>query len=261
MPTPCPLRGAYPVDGINQSPGQQRLVEIVVHIKGGVIEHELHHLQQVVAEDVRIPLTDGGELDVIDRLRRLPAGFQRGNQPFALLRGHLARSPPGRFGRCLLLRILLGGGLGTALDADADPGYGLQIGEEVTIEIEPGRSLIVSFLTMSDVHEDGTRTVFFELNGQPRSVRVADHSVEGDLHTHPKAEPDNPQHVAAPMPGVVTTCRVQPGQRVAHGDVLLSIEAMKMENVLLAERDGKVAKVLAGVGDTLAVDQPILEFE
>ena len=65
----------------------------------------------------------------------------------------------------------------------------------------------------------------------------------------------------SPMPGLLTQLRVDEGNDVRSGQDLAVVEAMKMENVLLAERDGKVAKVLASVGDTLAVDQPILEFE
>jgi pyruvate carboxylase len=139
--------------------------------------------------------------------------------------------------------------------------YGLQIGEEITIETEPGRSLIVTYLTVSDVHEDGTRTVFFELNGQPRAVRVADHSVEGDLHVHPKAEPDNPHHVAASMPGKVSRVNVCKGDKVKNGQGILSLEAMKMEAAVYAPRDANVAEVLVETGSVVAAGDLLVVLE
>ncbi len=91
--------------------------------------------------------------------------------------------------------------------------YGLQSGEEISVEIEPGKTLIVKYLTTGDARDDGTRTVFFELNGQPREVVVADRSREATMHRHPKADPDNPNHVAAPMPGKVSSVAVAQGPR------------------------------------------------
>ena len=139
--------------------------------------------------------------------------------------------------------------------------YGLQSNEEIKIEVEPGKSLIVSYLTTSDVHEDGTRTVFFELDGQPRSVRVVDHSVEGDLHVHPKAEPDNPHHVAASMPGKVSRIRVSKGDQVKQGQGLLSLEAMKMEAAVYAPRDATVADVLVEEGSVVAAGDLLVVLE
>ncbi len=139
--------------------------------------------------------------------------------------------------------------------------YGFQGGEEITIEVEPGKSLIVSYLTSSDLHEDGTRTVFFELNGQPQSVRVADHAVEGDLHVHPKAEPDNPHHVAASMPGKVSRVNVRKGDEVKQGQGLLSLEAMKMEAAVYAPRDATVADVLVQTGSVVAAGDLLVVLE
>jgi pyruvate carboxylase len=139
--------------------------------------------------------------------------------------------------------------------------FGLQLGEETAIEVEPGRSMIVNYLTVSDVHEDGTRTVFFELNGQPQSVRVADHSVEGDLHLHPKAEPDNPHHVAASMPGKVTRVQVSKGDEVKQGEGLLSLEAMKMEAAVYAPRDAIIADVLVETGSVVAAGDLLVVLE
>ncbi len=87
-------------------------------------------------------------------------------------------------------------------------------------------------------------TVFFELNGQPRPVRVADRSRKPLKAQRRKAEPDNPDHVAAPMPGLVVTVSVKPGDKVEKGDVIVSLEAMKMQTSVTAERRGTVKQVL-----------------
>jgi pyruvate carboxylase len=126
--------------------------------------------------------------------------------------------------------------------------YGLQAGEETSIEIERGKTLIVKYLTTGEVRDDGTRTVFFELNGQPRDVRVLDRSVQSILKKHPKAETGNPSHVSAPMPGKVSSIAVGVGQRVRTGDRIVSIEAMKMETAVYSPRDGSVAEILVPPG-------------
>jgi len=76
-----------------------------------------------------------------------------------------------------------------------------------------------------------------------------------------KAPPDMSRYVLSPMPGLLVDVAVQPGQKVQAGERVAVIEAMKMENVLFASADGVVAKVLAAKGESLAVDQPIVEFE
>ena len=129
--------------------------------------------------------------------------------------------------------------------------YGMEPGQEVTVDIERGKSLIVRFLAVSDAHEDGTRTVFFELNGQPRSVRVADRSQVALKPPRRKADLADPGQVAAPMPGTVAAVAVVPGAKVAQGDALLTIEAMKMETVVRAEQAGKVSEILVQAGDSI----------
>jgi pyruvate carboxylase len=126
--------------------------------------------------------------------------------------------------------------------------YGMEPGEELSVDLERGKTLIVRYVTTSDVHDDGTRTVFFELNGQPRSVRVQDRSKVAKRAPTRKAEVGNAAHVGAPMPGTVVTVAALPGAKVARGDTLLTLEAMKMEAAVRAERDGEVAEVLAKPG-------------
>src|SRR5205085_10131588 len=86
--------------------------------------------------------------------------------------------------------------------------YGMEKGEEISVDIEEGKTLIIKFLTVGDPHLDGKRLVFFELNGQPREVPVLDRSLAGEVRTRPKAETGNPNQVAAPMPGLVVRINV-----------------------------------------------------
>ena len=139
--------------------------------------------------------------------------------------------------------------------------YGLQSGEEIAVEIEPGKTLIIRFLTVGEPREDGMRTVFFELNGQPREVNVPDRALEGNLHKHPKADPEDPDDVPAPMPGKVSTVAVSKGQAVKEGERLLSIEAMKMETAVYAPRAAKVKDVLVKPGTAVTAGDLLIVLE
>jgi pyruvate carboxylase len=127
--------------------------------------------------------------------------------------------------------------------------YGMEPGDEVSVDIERGKTLIVRFVAVSDPQEDGTRTVFFELNGQPRSVKVPDRSQVALKPPRRKAEASNANHVAAPMPGTVATVAVSQGGKVARGDVLVTIEAMKMETSVRADRDATIAEIVTKPGE------------
>jgi pyruvate carboxylase len=139
--------------------------------------------------------------------------------------------------------------------------YGLKAGEEISVEIEPGKTLLVKYLTTGDPREDGTRTVFFELNGQPREVAVPDRSLEGKLNKNPKADPDDPDSIGAPMPGKVSSVAVKKGQAVKAGERLLSIEAMKMETAVYAPRDATVASVGVKAGTIVSAGDLLVLLE
>jgi pyruvate carboxylase len=126
--------------------------------------------------------------------------------------------------------------------------YGMQAGEETSVTIEKGKTLVVRLQAVGDTDEEGQVRVFFELNGQPRMVRVPNRAVASALPARRKAEEGNAAHVAAPMPGAVATVVARPGQKVKAGDVLLTIEAMKMETALHALRDATVSQILVSPG-------------
>ena len=130
--------------------------------------------------------------------------------------------------------------------------YGLPVGSELFVDIERGKTLVIRNLAVGDPDDKGMVTVFFELNGQPRRIKVPDrvHGASAAAQRR-KAEADNDAQVGAPMPGVVSTVAVAAGQEVQAGDVLLSLEAMKMETAIHAEKDGVIAEVLVKAGDQI----------
>ena len=126
--------------------------------------------------------------------------------------------------------------------------YGLKYGEEITVEIESGKALIIKFLTYSEPHPDGTRTLFFELNGQPREITVRDKSLRVTERAHPKADPGDPGQVGAPTAGVVSSVAVQVNHAVERGVKLLTLEAMKMQSNIYAPLSGRIVKLLVTPG-------------
>jgi pyruvate carboxylase len=139
--------------------------------------------------------------------------------------------------------------------------YGQDSDEEISVEIEEGKILFIKYLMFGDPHPDGKRTVFFELNGQPRDVAVIDHSLETESQRRAKADSGDPKQVGASMPGMVVSVTVQVGDVVAKGQKILSLEAMKMESTVYAERDGKVSEVLVEPGSQVETGDLMLRFE
>ena len=122
--------------------------------------------------------------------------------------------------------------------------YGMAVGDEIAIELEKGKSLVLRLQAIGETDEEGQIRIFFELNGQPRIARVPNRAAVAKLPARRKAEEGNDTHIAAPMPGSVSTISVRVGQPIKVGDVLLTIEAMKMETALHASRDGTVKEIL-----------------
>ena len=121
--------------------------------------------------------------------------------------------------------------------------YGMKAGDEVSLEIEDGKALVVLLTAIGDTRDDGQVEIFFELNGQPRVITVPNRAATSTVKARRKAEDGNNDHVAAPMPGVVSSVSVKVGQVVKAGDVLMTLESMKMETVLHAPHDGTVIDI------------------
>ena len=129
--------------------------------------------------------------------------------------------------------------------------YGLKSGEEITVSIEAGKTLIIKYLTASEPHPDGTRTLFFELNGQPREVNVRDKSLRVVERAHPKADAGDAGQVGAPTAGVISGIAVQANHMVERGAKLMTLEAMKMQSNIYAPIAGRVTKLLVIPGQNV----------
>ncbi|WP_270731142.1 pyruvate carboxylase [Shimia sp. Alg240-R146] len=139
--------------------------------------------------------------------------------------------------------------------------YGMEPGEEITAEIDPGKTLEIRLQAIGETDENGEVKVFFELNGQPRVIRVPNRLVKSSTATRPKAEVGNKNHIGAPMPGVVASVAVTVGQEIKEGDMLLTIEAMKMETGIHAEHDATVKTVHVGPGGQIDAKDLLIELE
>ncbi|KKB39216.1 pyruvate carboxylase [Bacillus thermotolerans] len=139
--------------------------------------------------------------------------------------------------------------------------YGMRLGEETEIEIEKGKTLIVKLVSIGQAQADGTRTVYFELNGQPREVVVKDEGIKSSVAAKVKADPRNESHIAATMPGTVIKLLVEKGEKVAPGDHLMITEAMKMETTVQAPFAGTVKDIYVQNGEAISAGDLLIELE
>ncbi|SFO62413.1 biotin/lipoyl-containing protein, partial [Paracoccus pantotrophus] len=139
--------------------------------------------------------------------------------------------------------------------------YGMEPGEEIEAEIDPGKTLEIRLQTVGETDEKGEVKVFFELNGQPRVIRVPNRLVKSQTAARPKADPANEGHLGAPMPGVVASVAVTQGQKVNPGDLLLTIEAMKMETAIHADRAGVIKALHVRPGEQIDAKDLMIEME
>ncbi len=139
--------------------------------------------------------------------------------------------------------------------------YGMQPGEEISVEIDPGKTLEVRLQAVAETTDDGDVKVFFELNGQPRVIRVPNRAIKAKTAAKPKASDGNPAHIGAPMPGAIASVAVHVGQKVNAGDLLLTIEAMKMETGLHADRAATVKALYVQIGSQIDAKDLLVELE
>ncbi|WP_349410369.1 pyruvate carboxylase [Pseudalkalibacillus sp. SCS-8] len=138
--------------------------------------------------------------------------------------------------------------------------YGMRLGEEIEIEIEQGKTLIVKLVSIGEPQLDGTRTVYFELNGQPREVVVRDENIKTNVVAKQKADKTNEKHIGASMPGTVIKVLVEKGESVKKGDHLMITEAMKMETTIQAPYDAEIKDIHVSNGETLQTGDLLIEL-
>ncbi|QAS51135.1 pyruvate carboxylase [Halobacillus litoralis] len=139
--------------------------------------------------------------------------------------------------------------------------YGMRLGEEMEVEIEQGKTLIVKLVSVGEPQVDGTRTLYFELNGQPREVVVRDENVNASVQERPKVDKSNQKHIGATMPGTVIKVLSTIGEEVKKGDHLMITEAMKMETTVQAPFDGVIKNIHVENNEAIHVGDLLLEFE
>lgn len=139
--------------------------------------------------------------------------------------------------------------------------YGMQPGDEIAVELEQGKSILIHLTTVGETDAEGNVRVFFELNGQPRSVTVPDRGAAVSAKRKRQAEEGNAAHVAAPMPGRIISLSVAEGEEVRNGQALGVLEAMKMETTLSAGKAGKIGEILLKAGDLVDAKDLIMVIE
>lgn len=139
--------------------------------------------------------------------------------------------------------------------------YGMQPGEEISVELDLGKTLEIRFLTMGETDTAGNVKAFFELNGQPRVVRVPDRTARAVVVARPKVQEENSNHIGAPMPGSIAGIHVTPGQKVKPGDLLVTMEAMKMETGLHADKDAVVKEIHVTQGSQVEAKDLLVELQ
>jgi pyruvate carboxylase len=139
--------------------------------------------------------------------------------------------------------------------------HGLAPGDETEVEIEAGKTLFIKLAAVTAPDEQGYRTLFFELNGSPREVRIQDRASGASVSRRPEADPNNLHHLGAPMPGTVQEVKVKPGDAVEKGDHLLTLEAMKVLTHVNSPLTAAVKQVLAGPGDRVQSGDLLVVFE
>jgi pyruvate carboxylase len=139
--------------------------------------------------------------------------------------------------------------------------YGMDAGEEISAEIDPGKTLEIRLQAVGETTEEGEVKVFFELNGQPRVIRVPNRAIKAKTAAKPKAMESNPNHIGAPMPGSIASVAAKVGMKVNAGDLLLTIEAMKMETGIHADRAGVITAVHIHPGAQVEAKDLLVELE
>lgn len=139
--------------------------------------------------------------------------------------------------------------------------YGMKIGEEVLIDLEPGKTIIVKLLSVSMPNEEGIRIVFFKVNGENRLVEIQDKSIQVNKEVNVKTDHENPNQIGAPLQGLLYKILVKKGQEIKKNDHLFIIEAMKMETTVTATKTGKIKSITLKPGAMVTKDDLIVTIE
>ena len=139
--------------------------------------------------------------------------------------------------------------------------HGLAVGETNQVNIADGKKLVIKYLGLGEVDDEGMRTVSFELNGIRRDVQVPDEEAQANIVQVPMVDPEDKSQVGASIPGAVSKINVKKGDKVEENQVLLVIEAMKMETAITARMDGVVDSIEVTEGTTVKAGQLLMTIK
>lgn len=139
--------------------------------------------------------------------------------------------------------------------------YGMQPGEEIIVELDKGKTLLIELVSITEANEDGEKEVFFKINGQTRSILIKDHSIDVEKIVHQKVDKNNPKQVGAPLQGSLASIMVKEGDTVDKNQPLFVIEAMKMGTTITSNTSGKIKKIYLSEGTMLHSDDLVIEME
>ncbi len=138
--------------------------------------------------------------------------------------------------------------------------YGMQEGQDTTIEIAKGKTLLIRLLSIGKIDEKGNRTVFFKLNGQTRNIEVRDRSVKVEQKENRKVDKANDKQIGAPLQGMLSKVLVKKDEKVKKNQQLFVIEAMKMETIITAPADGVVSHIELPAGTLVNTNDFVVEL-
>ncbi|SFC74205.1 pyruvate carboxylase [Bacillus sp. UNCCL81] len=139
--------------------------------------------------------------------------------------------------------------------------HGMRLDEEIKVDIERGKTLIVKLVSIGQAQPDGTRVIYFELNGQPREIVVKDYSIKSTVVQKRKGDTSNPNHINATMPGTVLNVLVKKGDVVEKGQTLAITEAMKMETTVQSPFTGVIRDILITSGESISTGDLLIELD
>ena len=245
-------RGIKPADVLNLEPGSTPFPESVIDMLAGGLGQPMggwpKKLQHVVLGD-RKPLKGrpGESLK--------PLHFEKIQEDLGRLKSDVPLDDV--FSHIMYPEVFAGYAKFTRENGDLSPlptpafFYGMKLGQEISVEIEAGKTLFIRLVNIGEVNAEGKRTVNFELNGMSRQLDIVDRAAKPTVKARVKADPNKPSEVGAPIPGLVTALAVSVGTKVAKGGKLLTLEAMKMQTTIYAPGDGVVEEICVQNGDAV----------
>lgn len=139
--------------------------------------------------------------------------------------------------------------------------FGMEVGEEIMVDIDPGKKVLISLMQKSEPDENGFINVFFKINGQMRNVSIKDNSVKVDTIENVKADAEDEKQIGAPLQGLLSTVLVKNGEEVKENQPLFIIEAMKMETTVTAISSGIIDKVLLESGSLVDTSDLVVKLK